>query len=117
MGVLSGLFGKQVPGLNALELGKKLMDPAQPFLLDVREPQEFREGHIAGARLIPLGELRRRLDEVPAGREVVCICATGQRSIPAAQLLIASGYAASSLENGMMAWQMAGFPVETDLPA
>jgi rhodanese-related sulfurtransferase len=82
------------------------------FLLDVREPDEFRHGHIAGAKLVPLGELSRRLHEVPPGQEIVCICATGQRSVQAVRLITAAGYSASSLDNGMVGWQMARLPVE-----
>ena len=111
MGFLSSLFGSQVPTLSALEVNEKLKQAKRPFLLDVRQPEEFRSGHIAGAKLIPLGELNRRLGEVPKDREVVCICASGHRSVPAASTLIAAGYTASSLKNGMLAWQMARLPL------
>ena len=111
MGFLSGLFGSQVPTLSALEVNEKLKEEKRPFLLDVRQPEEFRLGHIAGAKLIPLGELDRRLSEIPRDREVVCICASGHRSVPAVNRLIAAGYTASSVKNGMIAWQMARLPV------
>lgn len=78
----------------------------------MRQPEEFRSGHITGAKLIPLGELGRRLNEVPKGREVVCICATGHRSIPAVRKLAAAGFTASSMKNGMIAWQVAKLPVQ-----
>jgi len=112
MNFLTRILGEPVPTLSALELKEKLRDGKQPFLLDVREPDEFRPGHIAGAKLIPLGELSIRINEVPKGREIVCICASGQRSVPAARSLISAGYSASSLENGMLAWQMAGLPIQ-----
>ncbi len=112
MNMLARILGEPVPTLIALELQEKLKDGKPPFLLDVREPDEFRSGHIAGAKLIPLGELSVRVNEVPKGREIICICASGQRSVPAARSLIAAGYAASSLENGIFAWQMAGLPIQ-----
>lgn len=112
MGFLSSLFGSPVPGIQARELQEKLTKGKRPYLLDVRQPEEFRAGHIAGTKLIPLGELGRRLNEVPKDREVVCICATGHRSVPAARKLIAAGYAALSLQNGMIAWQRAKLPVQ-----
>jgi rhodanese-related sulfurtransferase len=112
MGFLTRVFGEPVPGIRELELQEKLAAGNPPYLLDVREPEEFRAGHIAGARLIPLGELVSRLNEVPKGREVVCICATGHRSVPAARQLIAAGYSAWSLENGMIAWQRAKLPIK-----
>jgi rhodanese-related sulfurtransferase len=106
------LLGEPIPTINALGLHEKLKNGRHPFLLDVRQPEEFSSGHIAGAKLIPLGELKDRIREVPEGREIVCICATGHRSVPAARRLLAAGYIASSMKNGMIAWKMAKLPVK-----
>jgi len=111
MGLLERFFGKPVSTLSALELQEKLKGGKRPFLLDVRQPEEFRLGHIAGAKLIPLGELGRRMNEVPKGREIVCICASGYRSVPAVRKLMAAGYSASSMKNGMVAWQSVKLPI------
>jgi rhodanese-related sulfurtransferase len=112
MGFLAKIFGEPVPTIQALELQEKLKNGKRPFLLDVRQPEEFRSGHIAGAKLIPLGELGSRLREVPKGREIICICATGHRSVPAVRKLMTAGYTASSMNNGMIAWQRAKFPIQ-----
>jgi len=112
MSFLSKIFGEPIPITQIPELKEKLATEKRPYLLDVRQPVEYRAGHIAGARLIPLGELGRRLNEIPKDREVVCICATGHRSVPAARKLIAAGYAASSLKDGMIAWQLAKLPTK-----
>jgi rhodanese-related sulfurtransferase len=112
MDLFASLFGTPVPTLRALDLQAKLKDGKRPYLLDVRQPEEFRSGHIAGAKLIPLGELDGRMSEVPKGSEVVCICASGHRSIPAARKLIAAGYTASNMKNGMIAWYTAKLPVQ-----
>jgi rhodanese-related sulfurtransferase len=62
-------------------------------LLDVRTPEEFREGHVPGARNIPVQELARRLSEVgPPGTPVVVYCKAGARSATAAELLRGAGY-------------------------
>jgi len=111
MNFFSSFFGEPVPSLSALELHERIKDGKQPFLLDVRQPQEFRLGHIAGAKLIPLGELDSRIKEVPRDREIVCICASGHRSVPAVQILKTAGYTASSMKNGMIAWQIAKLPI------
>jgi rhodanese-related sulfurtransferase len=111
MGLISSLFGNQVPTISIQEVNEKLTDGKRPFLLDVRQPEEFRMGHIAGAKLIPLGDLDRRINEIPRDREVVCICASGHRSVPAVSTLVAAGYNACSMKNGMIAWQMARLPV------
>jgi rhodanese-related sulfurtransferase len=112
MSFFDSIFGKPVPTIQAAQLHEKLKKTNPPYILDVRQPEEFRSGHITGAKLIPLGELGRRINEVPKGREVVCICATGHRSVPAVRKLAAAGYTASSMKNGMIAWQMAKLPVQ-----
>lgn len=112
MSMFSHIFGAPVPTLSVLELYKKLKGREQPYVLDVRQPEEFRLGHISGAKLIPLGELNSRLKEIPKGHEIVCICATGHRSVPAVRKLTAAGYSASSMKNGMITWQMAKLPVQ-----
>jgi rhodanese-related sulfurtransferase len=112
MSIFNRVFGEPVPSLSVLKLQKKLKDGKQPFLPDVCQPEEFRLGHIAGASLIPLGELSRRMKEVPMDREIICICASGHRSVPAVQKLKAAGHTASSMRNGMIAWQMARLPVK-----
>ncbi|MBE3039540.1 MAG: rhodanese-like domain-containing protein [Chloroflexi bacterium] len=111
MDFFARLLGEPVPTLRALELQEKLKDGKRPFLLDVRQPEEFRLGHIAGAKLIPLGELSSRMKEVPQGREIVCICASGHRSVPAVRKLMAVGYTASSMKYGMIAWQLPKLPI------
>ena len=115
MGLLSFIFGEAVPTLTALEFQEKLKNGNKPFVLDVRQPEEFRLGHIPGAKLIPLGELSRRIKEVPIDREIVCICATGHHSIPAVHKLVAAGYAANSLKNGMISWYLAKLPTYKEL--
>lgn len=74
------------------------------FILDVREPDEFEEGHIPGACLIPLGSLQRRVAEVPKDRQVVVVCAVGGRSARATHFLRAQGVEAVNLHGGMRAW-------------
>ncbi len=84
---------------------------AAPFLLDVREPDEYRWGHIAGAALIPLGQLDARLAELPRDRRILCICRSGARSLTATRRLLAAGYAATNLRGGMLGWADAGLPI------
>jgi rhodanese-related sulfurtransferase len=111
MNIFANIFGASVPTIQAKELQEKLKKGKRPIVLDVRQPEEFRSGHIAGAKLMPLGDLDKRMHEVPKSSEVVCICATGHRSVPAARKLIAAGYTASSLENGMVAWLSSKLPI------
>lgn len=105
-------FGPPVPSITAAELHKKLKGKQKPFLLDVRSPREFSDGSIAGARLIPLGELDQHLDELPRNRPMVCLCRSGRRSAKACRQLAAAGFVdVVNLSGGMMAWQRAKLPV------
>ena len=108
----TSIFDGAVPTLKAVELQERLKGGNPPYVLDVRQLQEFQLGHIEGAHLIPLGELNRRINEVPRDRDIVCICATGHRSVPAAHKLMAKGYHVSHLKNGMVAWLMAKLPTQ-----
>ncbi|MEH2270295.1 MAG: rhodanese-like domain-containing protein [Nostoc sp.] len=59
---------------------KSLMTNRQPLLVDVREPSEYRSGHIPGATNIPLRTLARNLSKIPSDRPVVLYCSAGYRS-------------------------------------
>jgi rhodanese-related sulfurtransferase len=77
-------------------------------VIDVRQPEEYVVGHVAGARLIPLGDVVSRLDEIPADEPVYVICQVGSRSLKAVQFLRASGYDATSVAGGTKAWVESG---------
>ena len=86
------------------------------LLLDVREADEYVQGHAPGSKLIPLGQLAQQLKEIAPfkNRRVVLICRSGRRSAQATALLETAGFsAASNIEGGMLAWQQAGLPVLT----
>lgn len=81
------------------------------FVVDVREPGEYRGGHVPGARLMPLATLPRHLDELPRDRPVYVVCASGHRSGNAADRMCASGVDAYSVAGGTGAWANSGRPV------
>ncbi|MEP7160192.1 MAG: thioredoxin domain-containing protein [Dermatophilaceae bacterium] len=81
-------------------------------VIDVREKQEYDEGHVPGARLIPLGQVPDRLDEMPRDELVYVICRSGHRSEESADFLNSRGYQALSVDGGTMAWIQAGLPVD-----
>jgi rhodanese-related sulfurtransferase len=84
------------------------------LLIDVREPDEYAQGHAPNSTLIPLGQLEQRLSELAGykNKPVVLICRSGSRSGKAQKLLQQAGFsAASNVEGGMVAWQKAGLPV------
>jgi rhodanese-related sulfurtransferase len=96
------------------ELAALLAVEDAPLLLDVRSPEEFAEGHIAGAKSVPIGELEARLGELAAYRErgVVTYCEVGGRAGKASELLRSAGFADVRLLDGSMKrWREEGRPV------
>ena len=84
---------------------------AGAFILDVREPSEWNEAHIAGATLIPLGELGSRVNELPKDKEIVVVCRSGNRSAQARDLLVNEGFTqVTSMAGGLNQWKAAGYP-------
>ncbi len=83
-------------------------------VLDVRPEDEFAVGHLPGAVNIPLAQLKRRLSEVPKGREVVAYCRGPYCifSFEAVAALRSRGFKAMRLEDGYPEWKAAGLPVE-----
>jgi hydroxyacylglutathione hydrolase len=95
-----------------------MVERGEITVLDVRTPSEHAAGRIGQSRNIPLGELQRRLDEIPADRPVLVHCQGGLRSAIAASIL--SGHrpgAVLDLQGGFGNWQSAGNPYDYGEPA
>jgi rhodanese-related sulfurtransferase len=94
------------------EAYQMIMEDEDVFLLDVRTQEEYEEGYIEGATLIPVSDLAGRLDEVPKDKKIVIYCRTGNRSMTAANILISNGYEeVYNVQGGIIAWDSAGLPV------
>lgn len=85
---------------------KQLIDSDSTLqIVDVRSPEEFAEGHIQGAKLIPIDELTARMGEIDKTKPVFVYCLSGARSAQAAQVLVQSGYSkVYNLTNGINDW-------------
>ena len=81
------------------------------FVLDVREPYEYAEGHVPGAKLIPLAGLPAQAASLASRQPVYVICASGHRSLTAAQFLARRGIDAKSVADGTKGWISRGLPV------
>jgi sulfur-carrier protein adenylyltransferase/sulfurtransferase len=94
-----------VPAISVQELKRK-MDASEAFeLIDVREPFEFEMARIDGAKLIPLGEIGERADELQHEHPIVVHCHSGRRSAQAVRLLTQRGFTnVYNLEGGIDAW-------------
>ena len=83
-------------------------------VLDVRPPEEYAQGHIRGAINVPASELKKRLHQIPAGREVVAYCRGPYclLAYEAVEVLRKKGIKARRLEDGYPEWKSAGLPVD-----
>ena len=117
--MFNNLFGGGNRGHSFEEIGsqqlvEKREHNGQLLIVDVREPYEYKEGHIPGSKLIPLGQLTQRLNELDdKDQEIIMVCRSGSRSSSASQQLAKLGYKKIfNLRGGMMGWQRSGLQVE-----
>jgi len=114
------LFGS---GFMAKLSGVKQVGPQEAVMLlnqdaliiDVREDSEYKDGHIARARHVPLRQMPKRLSELDRYKDkpVVAVCRSGSRSGHACGILRRAGFSnVSNLAGGMTAWNRAGLPTE-----
>ena len=91
--------------ITTTELRERLSSNFQGILLDVREQDEYDIANIQGSRLIPLGTLEARLDELPKDKEILIHCKSGGRSARAAKLLLSKGFPdVKNISGGIDAW-------------
>jgi adenylyltransferase/sulfurtransferase len=91
--------------ITPVDLKKKIDAGETPFILDVREPNEYQINRIEGSTLIPLGELPRRYQELPKDREIVTQCKMGGRSAKAMDFLKSVGFSnVKNLKGGILEW-------------
>lgn len=108
---------KEVPEVTAEDVRSQLVEGKSPLLLDVREKEEFREGHLPGAISLPRGFLEIRVEEVVPDRKtpIIAYCAGGTRSLIAGRTLREMGYTnVVSMTGGFGAWKGAGHPWVAD---
>ncbi len=96
----------QVPSISVAEI------PADAFIVDVREDDEWAAGHAPDARHIPMSDLPARMDEIPTEGDVVVACRVGSRSAQVTAYLLAQGWDnVVNLDGGMLHWAGAGRPL------
>ncbi|MEU8250216.1 rhodanese-like domain-containing protein [Nonomuraea sp. NPDC048916] len=97
-----------VPEIDARDL------PADVFLLDVRERDEWVSGHAPEAVHIPMTEIQIRVAEVPEDRKIYVVCRSGGRSLQVAGWLNQLGREAVNVGGGMQSWEFAGRPMVSE---
>lgn len=94
---------------------KEALDKGEAIIIDVRGEASYEAGHIKGARLIPVNDLLKRLDELPHDKLIItyCSCPAEHTSAAAVINLKAKGFDnAAALVGGDAAWKTAGYPIE-----
>ncbi len=100
--------GSALPPRVNITRASELRD-AGAFVLDVREPHEWVEGHIPGSTLIPLGELPARVAEVPKDKQILVVCRSGNRSQSGRDILVQAGFTnVTSMDGGVVQWGASG---------
>lgn len=103
---------ENLPDTVDVKTTRALQDHPNVVLIDVREPFEYSAGYISGAKLIPLGQVPARVDEIPRDKTVIVTCRSGNRSGQAANYLRQQGFTnVHNMAGGVIAWQQAGFPL------
>ena len=104
-----GLFTR-TPRIDAAGAAE-LIAARTALVVDVRQNAEWKRGHIEGAVHIPLRQLPSRMRQLPSGKTIVTVCASGHRSAAAARTLARAGHDVCNLRGGMSAWSRAGLPL------
>ena len=110
-------FGNRIRGIKDVDCvaATQLINHKGALVLDVREDNEYKSGHVLNATHIPLGKLGERIGELEKYKEqpIVVVCRSGNRSCSACSLLGKQVFTqAYNLAGGMMAWQKASLPLE-----
>jgi rhodanese-related sulfurtransferase/DNA-binding MarR family transcriptional regulator len=113
-------FYEDPDGLEAVDVEtlNRRVEDGEVIVLDVRPLDEYAEGHISGARSLPISELEQRLGELPRDREIVAYCRGPYClfSRQAVERLRRHGFRAYRMENGVAEWEERGFPVAVGAP-
>ena len=106
--IMQNKLKRRMKGISVVDVWQKVQDNEQPFYLDGRSPEEYEQMHLGiGEKLLPIGALRSRMDELPKDKnqEIICFCKISLRGYEAAVILEAHGYTnVKVMEGGVMAW-------------
>ena len=102
-----------VKAISVQTLKTKLDSQDDLVIIDVRSKDEFRQGHIKGAKSIPLPDLDNQLDTLPKDRPIAFVCLSGFRSQKATKQVLRRGFEhVSNVSGGMRSWNQAGYPIK-----
>lgn len=99
------------PAVSPAAVAEIMARDDAPLLLDVRTPEEFAQGHLPGAVLIPHDQLAQRLDEIEKERWVLVYCRSGARASKAQDVLEEAGIEVRQIDGSWLRWQEEQRPV------
>lgn len=103
--------------ISASDMQKITRQTPDIYLLDVRTLGEYTQKRIKGAHLIPIDQIQRRIGEIPKNKPIIVYCETGVRSTQVGRYLDSLGFSnVSNLSQGIMGWQVRGYPIESGMP-
>jgi rhodanese-related sulfurtransferase len=102
---VNSIGGIAMKEISAKELAEKVKAGEKLSIIDVREEEEVAQGKIPGAKHIPLGEVRERLEEIDKNEHHYMVCRSGGRSGKACGFLENEGYDVTNMEGGMLSWE------------
>lgn len=105
-----------IPGIDVTETAARLDGggPEAPLLLDVREPGELQGARVEGAVHLPISVFQQRYTELPQDRQILVMCASGNRSAAVTAFLLRNGWTdVHNVEGGISAWRRSGFAVKS----
>jgi rhodanese-related sulfurtransferase len=114
--ILPAALAMAQPEISVEDLKQKTGNPAGAILIDVRTPEEVKEGHIQGARNINVDarNFKKQVKGLDKSLTYYLYCGTGVRSARAARIMIDMGFdSVYSVQGGIKAWKSAGYPVES----
>lgn len=115
--VLTTAATAAMQNINAVDMQKIIKQTADVYLLDVRTLGEYQQKRIKGSRLIPIDQVQNRINEIPKNRTIIVYCETGVRSALVGRYLDQLGYqGVYNLSQGIMGWQVRGYPIESGRP-
>lgn len=103
--------------ISATDMQRIIKQTPDIYLLDVRTLGEYTQKRIKGAHLIPIDQVQKRINEIPKNRPIIVYCETGMRSSQVGRYLDSLGYRdVANLSQGIMGWQVRGYPIESGMP-
>ena len=102
----------EIKSISVEEVYEIIKNKEDYLIIDVRTKEEYDEGHIGGATLLPVQELEDRLNELPKDKPIIVYCRSGNRSRTAAGILVNNGFTQVYDMGGIGDWIAKDYPVE-----